>query len=714
MPNFTTSPGVSLNEIDNTYLSGQPVQVGAAIIGPTVKGPVEIPTVVTSYSEYQNVFGDTFISGSDNYSFLTSIAAYNYFNYGGKSLLVARVVSGSYTSATGSISSNVTLISGNTSSLVIPSSSFTSVNINGNPDYDSWKSFTIAVGESNYYIAPNPNNFYSFNNPANVYYTSSGGSTNANAGNYLQAVASAINNPNADFKLIVGITASYTPNSLTIKTINGGILPTTISVYKGQYVGDMNIGILVGSLSGGTANVSSTAFELETISQGDIMNNYSTGLAGGMLLSGSKDNIRFEIRNPNTASGNFDVVVRRGDDITNKPVILESFNGVNLDPNSSKFISKVIGNQVLSYDSVNNQIDVTGEFPNVSKLIRVKSITNLTPNYLDPTGLPNTSYYTYLPVAQSGSFSGALGKVKGGANMYSNINSSNTQGLVADNYTNMVNLLSNAQAYKFNILSTPGLLNESTGHTAIISSIINNTQLRGDSIYVMDLTEYASPLTTAVTQAQSRDTSFAATYWPWVNIVDPGTGKQIWIPASTLIPGVYANNDKIAAPWFAPAGINRGGLSNVLQAKSKLSEAQKTQLYNSNINPLATMPRYGVVAFGQKTLQKGTSALDRVNVRRLLIELKTFISQVADTIVFEQNTLATRNNFTSRVNPYLETIQQKQGLYAFKVVMDDTNNGPEVIDRNQLVGQIYIQPSRTVEFISLDFILLPTGAQFPG
>jgi phage tail sheath protein FI len=278
----------------------------------------------------------------------------------------------------------------------------------------------------------------------------------------------------------------------------------------------------------------------------------------------------------------------------------------------------------------------------------------------------------------------------------------------------MVNLLSNAQAYKFNILSTPGLLNESTGHTSIISSIINNTQLRGDSIYVMDLTEYASPLTTAVTQAQSRDTSFAATYWPWVNIVDPGTGKYIWIPASTLIPGVYANNDKIAAPWFAPAGINRGGLNNVLQAKSKLSEAQKTQLYNSNINPLATMPRYGVVAFGQKTLQKGTSALDRVNVRRLLIELKTFISQVADTIVFEQNTLATRNNFLSRVNPYLETIQQKQGLYAFKVVMDDTNNGPDVIDRNQLVGQIYIQPSRTVEYISLDFVLMPTGAQFPG
>lgn len=580
MPNFPTSPGVSSNELDNTYLSGQPVQVGAAIIGPTVKGPVEIPTVVTSYSEYQNVFGDTFISGSDNYSFLTSIAAYNYFNYGGKSLLVARVVSGSYTPATSSI---------------------------------------VATG-----------------------------SAALDANGY--------------------VSSSYTgPN----------------------------------------------AFVLETLSAGTIVNNNITGSTNGVLTSGTKDNIRFEIAYPNTGSGTFNLIIRQGNDVSNKKIVLETFNNVNLDPMSSKYIAKVVGDQVAAYNPATNQIEVSGDYPNQSKYVRVKAINVTTPNYFDANGTPQSQYTSSIPAALNGVFSDATGTIKGGANFYNTI-STQTQGLIADNYTNMVNLLANAQAYKFNILSTPGLLNESTGHTAIISSIINNTQLRGDNIYVMDLTEYSSPLTTAVTQAQSRDTSFAATYWPWVNIVDPGTGKYVWIPASTLIPGVYANNDKIAAPWFAPAGINRGGLNNVLQAKSKLSEAQKTQLYNSNVNPLATMPRYGVVAFGQKTLQKGTSALDRVNVRRLLIELKSFISQVADTIVFEQNTLSTRNNFLSRVNPYLETIQQKQGLYAFKVVMDETNNGPDVIDRNQLVGQIYIQPSRTVEYISLDFVLMPTGAQFPG
>jgi len=230
----------------------------------------------------------------------------------------------------------------------------------------------------------------------------------------------------------------------------------------------------------------------------------------------------------------------------------------------------------------------------------------------------------------------------------------------------------------------------------------------------MDLTEYNSILADATTQAQSRDTSYSATYWPWVRIIDPATGKHVWVPASTVIPGVYAFNDKVSAPWFAPAGINRGGLSTVLRAQYRLSQSQKDELYENNINPLATLTRQGVVVFGQKTLQKAASALDRVNVRRLLIELKSYIRQIADTVVFEQNTIATRNSFLARVTPYLETIQQKQGLYAFKVIMNDSNNGPDVIDRNQLVGQIYIQPTRTAEFISLDFILQPTGAEFPG
>jgi phage tail sheath protein FI len=178
--------------------------------------------------------------------------------------------------------------------------------------------------------------------------------------------------------------------------------------------------------------------------------------------------------------------------------------------------------------------------------------------------------------------------------------------------------------------------------------------------------------------------------------------------------GVYAFNDSVGAEWFAPAGLNRGGIGSVIRAEKRLSANDRDDLYAANVNPLATFPGEGVVAFGQKTFQKRATSLDRVNVRRLLINLKRFVSSVSRQLVFEQNTTVTRNRFLSVVNPYMEQIVSKQGLYAYKVIMDDTNNTADVIDRNQLVGQIYVQPTKTAEFIILDFTLQPTGAAFPA
>jgi len=571
MANFTVSPGVTTNELDQTFLTGQPVQAGAAIIGPTVKGPFEVPTLVTSYSQYTSLFGDSFVSGGINYSYLTSIAAYNYFNYGGSSLLVARVASGSFTSATSSL---------------------------------------IPTGSS-------------------------------------------------------GPTTGLSP------------------------------------------------FVLETISQGITMNS-SGSETSGSLDNGSKDNIRFEITNANTGSGTFNVLIRQGNDTPNSKNVLESFTNVNLDPNSDRFISSVIGDQKLAYNNTNIQMELSGSYPNNSRYVRVKSVNYPTPSYLNSNGTVSNALYTgSLPLNGSGSFSGATGTVSPtiSASMYELIDTV-TQGLTATNYDNMVALFGNKEAYQFNLLFTPGLLNNK--HTSVVSTIISNTQDRGDNLYVLDLIDFSGTVASTITQAQTRNTSYAASYWPWVRIADPATGKQVWVPASTVVPGVYAFNDKVSAPWFAPAGINRGGLTTVLQAQFKLTQANKDSLYSNNINPLATLPKNGVVVFGQKTLQKQASALDRVNVRRLMIEMKNYIRQIADTIVFEQNTIATRNSFVGRVTPFLEGIQQKQGLYAYKIIMDDSNNGPAVIDQNQLVGQIYIQPTRTAEFISLDFILLPTGAEFPG
>jgi hypothetical protein len=297
-------------------------------------------------------------------------------------------------------------------------------------------------------------------------------------------------------------------------------------------------------------------------------------------------------------------------------------------------------------------------------------------------------------------------------NMYQYIDANDSQGLVGSDYTNMLNLLSNQDNYQFNSYFLPGLTNDT--HTSQITTAINNTQQRGDNILVIDPVPYASSITATTTEAASRNTSYATMYWPWLQIIDPDLGDRVWVPASTMIGGVYAYNDSVSEPWFAPAGINRGGLTNVVRAERQLPASSRDTLYEENVNPIATFPGTGVVVYGQKTLQRQASALDRVNVRRLLIALKSYIGQVAQTLVFEQNTAATRNNFLAAVNPYLESVQQRQGLYAFKVVMDDSNNTPDVIDRNQLVGAIYLQPTRTAEFIYLDFNVLPTGATFPS
>lgn len=566
------SPGVLARENDQSFVSRRPVTVGAAIIGPTVKGPVEVPTIVTTWSDYVNKFGTTLLSGSTNeqktYTYFTSIAAYNYFANGGTSLLVARVVSGAYTSATSSF------------------------------------------------------------------------------------------------------------------------IPT-------------------GSGTSGTS-----PFVLETFSKGIIMNSTSSETTNNVLASGSADNLRWQIVNANTSSGTFDLLIRRGDDNILQPVVLETWTGLSLDPNQPNYIARVIGDINQNYDDVNKQIQYSGSFTNKSNYVRVSAVNFTTPNYLDSNGTFKPQFTGSIPVNSSGTFAGATGTIRGGAKFYNQIGSSDTQGLEGSNYNNMITLLSNQDDYKFNVLLTPGLYN--TDYGPQISNIISNTQNRGDNIYVLDLVKYGSNVSSVVGEANNRNTSYAASYWPWVQIVEPSTGELVWVPASTVIAGVYAYNDSVAEPWFAPAGINRGGLSTVVRAEQRLSQTQRDTLYTGKVNPIASFPGTGIVVYGQKTLQTRASALDRVNVRRLLIELKSYISQVALNLVFEQNTAATRNQFLSQVNPYLSSVQQRQGLYAFRVIMNDTNNTADVIDRNELYGQIYLQPTKTAEFIYLDFNVTPTGVSFPS
>jgi hypothetical protein len=572
------SPGILTRENDQTLITQGSITAGAAIVGPAVKGPVEVPTLVTSYSDYINKFGGSFVSASIKYEYLTSIAAYKYFTQGGETLLVTRVASGSFSPA--------------------------------------------------------------------------------------KATVPALLHPN------------------------------------------------------------SASFILETLSEGNIMNNSGSVSTSGSLTQGTTDNVRWEIANVDSGSGTFNLLIRRGNDNTNSKTILESFSGLSLDPNTSNYIEQVIGNQVknLDLDSDGNLfIQTTGSFVNNSRYVRVSSVVTPTYNYLDNEGIFKPEFTSSLPRIGSGSlqgaFNGAVGNVFGGGTggntrlkMFDAIASDSIQGLEASNYTNAISLLNNEDEYDYEILITPGVTIENASST--VASMISIVTQRGDAIAIVDTRDYGASLNEVITSAGTQDSSYAATYWPWVQVLSQEPGKLVWSPASTVIPGVYATNDRLGAEWFAPAGFNRGGVGGVIQAERKLTPADRDKLYLGKVNPIATFPGQGPVIFGQKTLQTKATALDRVNVRRLLIELKRTIGNVAEGLLFEQNTAATRNRFLNQVNPYLESIQQRQGLFAYRVVMDDTNNTADVIDRNQMVGQIYIQPTRTAEFIILDFNITPTGVTF--
>jgi hypothetical protein len=700
--NTLVSPGVLQLENDQSFITQQPVNVGAAIIGPTVKGPVEVPTIVTSYSDYQNKFGTTFLSGSQVYTYFTSIAAFNYFNNGGETMLVARVVSGTFSEAISTPIVNANLATTASATLGITPFSASYVVVGSS-------SFSINGITFNFTGSTQANTSTQININASAFTTPA---------TFASGVVTALNfsssatNYTSSLQYITASNTVATLNLFTTSSLIGTNFPSsTLNAYT--YVSGSTTTLFSGATN-------TQALILNTISEGANQNSSSSLDASGSLASGSVNNIRYQIANNDTASGTFSVIIRQGDDNTNNQIVLETWTNLSMDPTAPNYVSRVIGDQYKTYSPApDNQIVVNGTYPNASRYVYVASVLTPTPLYFDNTGFAKPQFTGSIPTNGNGSFSGATGELAsaGGALYYDAITTgaTNIQGLLSSSYDNMISLLSNQDDYQFNVLLTPGLFaSEAPLGSSQVTTIINNTMNRGDNIFVADLVPYSSSISTVTTQANAKNTSYAASYWPWVQTIDPNTSQLVWVPASTLVAGVYAYNDNVSEPWFAPAGINRGGLSTVVRAEKKLTQANRDTLYTNKVNPIATFPGTGVVVYGQKTLQTKASALDRVNVRRLLIALKSYIGQIANNLVFEQNTIATRNSFLAQVNPYLESVQQRQGLYAFKVVMDSSNNTPDVIDRNQLVGQIYLQPTKTAEFVYLNFNILPTGVSFPA
>tara|TARA_R110002153_G_scaffold235568_1_gene388942 strand:+ start:410 stop:2437 length:2028 start_codon:yes stop_codon:yes gene_type:complete len=669
------SPGVLARENDSSVVQEQPVTVGSAIVGPTALGPVEIPTVVTTYSQFKAIFGGAIESGSNSYNYMTGISAYNYFQNGGESLLVTRVTSGSFSPAESTkVNTNIT-----DGDLVQTADTL----LNG---ISAGFNITSSLGNGPGTVASVP-------------------MTGSLAG--VDALGS------------ITYATSESISSITITTAGTGFAAgETITIPSSSAGADKPGGAdLVITLEASDLNYKD-AFDLDTLSEGVVMNNEGAQTEGA-LASGSADNVRWEIVSSNSSSGVFSLLVRRGNDNNREKAVLETWSNLSLDPKASNYIEKVIGNstQVVLEDNGSYYIQKQGTYINKSRYIRVKQVNQKTPDYFDNNGNVKSQYTSSIPQVQSGSFSGAVGDLYSqatgsSAKFYEDVTTGNIQGLTSTDYDTALQLLGNTDDYKYSSITAPGLTSQNASST--VTTLVNNSVSRGDNLAVVDLVNYQANIGTVTTQAAGFDSSYAATYWPWLQTIDPETGQQVWVPASTMIPGVLAFTDRSSDAWFAPAGLTRGALGNVIRAERKLPTSTRDTLYEANINPIATFPQSGVVVFGQKTLQKRATALDRVNVRRLLITLKSYITQIADQLVFEQNTIATRNSFLTQVNPYLETVQQRQGLYAFRVIMDESNNGADVVDRNELVGQIFLQPTKTAEYILLDFNVTPTGASFPA
>ena len=844
------SPGVFTRENDLSFLPAGIGAIGAAIVGPTVKGPAFVPTVVTSFQDYQNKFGDL-----SSETFVPQTVREYLRNAG--SVTVTRVLGGGgYTFTSGTNENLHIVVSGSGQALLI-GTIFPSKNASANPHLGVSSNLTVNASSNPWGSGSLADTF-----TAQIALSSSAGQTFTGASidpsnnSYLfKSLGDSPDNSKNGVTTYTGNPPGFTYlnfKSLTSTLLSQGNAEDSIT---GASIGSGSMVLLVSQSSGVnmefnglTATNEKYKYASTPFIQSGVVNGSKNLFRFHSIAHGAQCNTDYKIsisglREPADIDGQeqystFNILLRKYEDTDNSPLIVEQFNGVNLDPDSPNYISRKIGDRFPQYNDTLNKVELLGNYPNISKFIRVEVATAVDAKSYSPklspkgfaalqnpistaavdTGLsasaifssilfPSASYEITqslgsnnvynakaflgwkgidkeldnenflkpLPTnniesnsagafnvenltghASSGLFVGSLsasldatgtngpaasqlkftvpfqGGTDGispstiiftgaetgidgvtnytdGTNLYGfNLKTTAGAGYLA--YKKALDILSNQDEYDINMLAMPGVIH--SAHPLVTQAGIDMVEGRADAFFVLDASIAASSVNEVVSNVSGLDTNYAAVYYPWVKVLDTSINKPILVPPSVIVPGAIAASDAIAAEWFAPAGLNRGVLGNVLEAKIRLNQAERDTLYNAKINPIATFPATGVCIWGQKTLQERPTALDRINVRRLLIALKKFIASSSRFLVFEQNTQATRNRFLNIVNPYLESVQQRQGLFAFRVQMDEGNNTPDVIDRNQLVGAIFLQPTKTAEFIVLDFNVLPTGATF--
>jgi hypothetical protein len=768
------SPGVFTRERDLSFLTQGISEIGGAFIGPTPKGPAFIPTIVRSQQEYVTAFGE---AGPDHYTGLTVknylreagvatiVRVLGLLGYDNDSTIPALVYASGSTGKKLFAVLHPTSVGNTISSITVTgdSGSFDlDVNVDGTAADISVTGLSTNEAASSYladylgYSPVSPKGAY-------VYAIFPEAVTSVGTDVELSAVTSstALFFSGSTYGRFSQASTPY----IQSQTVGGD----NIDLFRLHTIGDGNAAnkeIKVSFLNmklgadGDWATFSmlirsfdDTDSRIEVLEQYDNLNfdpDSPTFIARVIGDSAPFDDVNTDERYyqgdfPNRSKF---VYVQMAEGNIPKTAIPFGFNPL-LSPvsvNSSEMIPPVyVSTRWMSGSTPGYTIDATDKkyyygfdfsdtegtnpsflAPVPSGSVNIGSAFNLE-NLTDvPDGLTSKSIalddddslpYRRFTVPFQGGFDGLnpARDINLGANIVPsnsqgfNIQNSQTDGSVA--YKKAIQALSNQDQWDFNLLVLPGVIYEY--HSYIANEALTLCEDRGDAFYIMDTVGLNATLATATGKAAEIDSNYAATYYPWLRVIDVNTNKLLWVPPSVILPEIYAYNDNVAAEWFAPAGLNRGGIASAVGVRVRLPQPARDTLYEGKVNPIAQFPGQGICVWGQKTLQRRKSALDRVNVRRLLIALKKYIASASRYLVFEQNVESTRNRFLNIVNPYLASVQERSGLYAFRVIMDESNNTPDIIDRNILYGQIYLQPTKTAEFIILDFNVLPTGATFP-
>jgi phage tail sheath protein FI len=764
------SPGVFTRENDLSFLSQGVGEIGAAFIGPFKQGPAFIPTIVRTQSEFEEIFG------TPDGTYYTEYAVQNYLREAGSATIVRVAGIGGYQQvaplaifASGSSLQSVgTKLIGLLHSTKVGDETvgFTGATVVSNDAIDG--SFLILGTGLNVSASILPT---ATNDLADVFGESSFGAKSAYAYSYFENVAgyytgSAGNNivisrvvlPTQDFAYDANEAETPMVQSQLISGERYDLFNFVTLGHGDTYNTKYKVGISNVKAAGedGSTDYSTFTVTIRSFSDTDKRKSVIETFNNVNLDASSPNYIARRIGDRYNTIDNNGKITENGD-YTNKskyirvvvstpgsfPISAAPFghgaytNPIKATDNAESLLVPAVTYQTNSIgNSSSSPVYYSGfDFETTGVSVDNKQYLKAIPVGAQTGSNVSFAFDSQLTYVMTGSVSSDMvkrqfvlafqegfdgmnptaTKAKAGDTDWGNSNTQGfncatavTSGSVA--YTKAINAVSNADEWDINLVVTPGIIRSL--HPAITTKVIDMVEDRQDCFYIADFVDYDATITEATEEANAVDSNYVGTYYPWVKTVDTNTNKLTSVPPSVLLPAVFASNDRLAAEWFAPAGLNRGGITGAVSVLNRLTHSERDTLYENKVNPIAAFPGQGIVAFGQKTLQDKASALDRINVRRLLITLKKFIASTSRYLVFEQNTSTTRQRFLNTVNPYLEAVQQRQGLYAFRVVMDESNNTPDVIDRNILAGQIFLQPAKTAEFIVIDFNILPTGASF--